>query len=118
MKALVVIPTYNEIESLPQVLDGVREHAPQADVLVVDDGSPDGTGTLADSRAEQDDHIHVLHRTEKNGLGPAYMAGFSWALASGYELICEMDADGSHRPQDLALLIAPKIGRASCRERV
>ncbi|WP_128772328.1 polyprenol monophosphomannose synthase [Actinomyces oricola] len=105
MKALVVIPTYNEIESLPQVLDGVREHAPQADVLVVDDGSPDGTGTLADSRAEQDDHIHVLHRTEKNGLGPAYMAGFSWALASGYELICEMDADGSHRPQDLALLI-------------
>ena len=105
MKALVVIPTYNEIESLPTALDRVREHAPEADILVVDDGSPDGTGDYADTRANEDSHIHVLHRSEKNGLGPAYLAGFSWALAAGYELIVEMDADGSHRAEDLALLI-------------
>ncbi|MDU0348973.1 polyprenol monophosphomannose synthase [Actinomyces sp. MRS3W] len=105
MKALVVIPTYNEIETLAGALDGVRREAPAAHVLVVDDDSPDGTGALADARAQADDHIHVLHRSEKNGLGPAYLAGFSWALASGYELICEMDADGSHRPEDLALLL-------------
>ena len=105
MKALVVIPTYNEIESLPTALDRVREHAPEADILVVDDGSPDGTGDYADTRADEDSHIHVLHRSEKNGLGPAYLAGFSWALAAGYELIVEMDADGSHRAEDLALLI-------------
>ncbi|PHP52031.1 polyprenol monophosphomannose synthase [Actinomyces ruminis] len=105
MKALVVIPTYNEIETLAGALDGVRQAAPEAHILVVDDNSPDGTGALADARAQADDHIHVLHRSEKNGLGPAYLAGFSWALASGYELICEMDADGSHRPEDLALLI-------------
>lgn len=105
MQALVVIPTYNEIESLPSALDQVRQHAPAAHILVVDDGSPDGTGDYADSRAAADDHIHVLHRTEKNGLGPAYLAGFSWALAGGYELIVEMDADGSHRAEDLALLI-------------
>ena len=83
MKALVVIPTYNEIESLPTALDRVREHAPEADILVVDDGSPDGTGDYADTRADEDSHIHVLHRSEKNGLGPAYLAGFSWALAAG-----------------------------------
>ena len=77
MKALVVIPTYNEIESLPVALDRVREHAPEADILVVDDGSPDGTGDYADTRANEDAHIHVLHRSEKNGLGPAYLAGFS-----------------------------------------
>ena len=105
VKALVVIPTYNEIESLPTALDRVREHAPEADILVVDDGSPDGTGDYADTRADEDSHIHVLHRSEKNGLGPAYLAGFSWALAAGYELIIEMDADGSHRAEDLALLI-------------
>lgn len=105
MKALVVIPTYNEIETLPGALDRVRAAVPAAHVLVVDDASPDGTGELADRRAEADDHVHVLHRKEKNGLGPAYLAGFSWALASGFELVCEMDADGSHRAEDLALLI-------------
>ena len=105
MKTLVVIPTYNEIETLPGALDRLRAAAPNAHVLVVDDNSPDGTGGLAERRASADDHIHVLHRSEKNGLGPAYLAGFSWALASGYELICEMDADGSHRAEDLALLI-------------
>ncbi|MDO4243312.1 MAG: polyprenol monophosphomannose synthase [Actinomyces sp.] len=105
MKSLVVIPTYNEIESLPGALDRLRAAAPEAHVLVVDDNSPDGTGALADTRAAEDDHVHVLHRAEKNGLGPAYLAGFSWGLASGYELVCEMDADGSHRAEDLALVI-------------
>ncbi|GGO97831.1 polyprenol monophosphomannose synthase [Actinomyces gaoshouyii] len=105
MKALVVTPTYNEIESLPVALDRVREHAPAVDILVVDDNSPDGTGDLADGRAAADEQIHVLHRTEKNGLGPAYLAGFSWGLGAGYELLVEMDADGSHRAEDLALLI-------------
>ena len=105
MKVLVVIPTYNEIESLPGALDRVRAAVPEANILVVDDSSPDGTGALADSRAGEDERIHVLHRKEKNGLGPAYLAGFSWALASGYELIVEMDADGSHRAEDLALLV-------------
>ena len=105
MKALVVIPTYNEIESLPGALDRVRAAVPTAHVLVVDDSSPDGTGELADERAAADDQVHVLHRSEKNGLGPAYLAGFSWALDNDYELIIEMDADGSHRAEDLALLV-------------
>lgn len=105
MKVLVVIPTYNEIESLPGALDRVRAAVPEANILIVDDSSPDGTGALADSRADGDERIHVLHRKEKNGLGPAYLAGFSWALAGGYELIVEMDADGSHRAEDLALLV-------------
>lgn len=105
MRTVVVIPTYNEIESLPGALDRVRHAAPAAHVLVVDDSSPDGTGQLADQRAAEDDHVHVLHRAEKNGLGPAYLAGFSWALAQGFELVVEMDADGSHRAEDLALLI-------------
>lgn len=105
MRTVVVIPTYNEIESLPGVLDQVRQEVPDAHVLVVDDSSPDGTGQLADQRAGADDHVHVLHRAEKNGLGPAYLAGFAWALAQGYELVVEMDADGSHRAADLALLV-------------
>ena len=105
MKTLVIIPTYNEIDSLPRALDRVRNAAPEAHILVVDDGSPDGTGRLADARAQVDDRVHVLYRTEKNGLGPAYLAGFSWGLDAAYELICEMDADGSHRAEDLALLI-------------
>ncbi|WP_067781157.1 polyprenol monophosphomannose synthase [Actinomyces vulturis] len=105
MKSIVVVPTYNEIDNIDTVLNRVRAHAPSSDILVVDDNSPDGTGIVADRRAEDDSHIHVLHREEKNGLGPAYLAGFTWALDHGYELIVEMDADGSHRPQDVALLI-------------
>ncbi|MCL3778191.1 MULTISPECIES: polyprenol monophosphomannose synthase [unclassified Actinomyces] len=105
MRTVVVIPTYNEIESLPGALERVRAAAPQAHVLVVDDSSPDGTGAFADARAAEDDHVHVLHRQEKNGLGPAYLAGFAWALDAGYELVVEMDADGSHRAEDLALLL-------------
>ena len=105
MRSVVLIPTYNEIDSLPTALDRVRSAAVQAHILVIDDNSPDGTGDLADARAQDDDHIHVLHRTEKNGLGPAYLAGFKWALENDFELIIEMDADGSHRAEDLALLI-------------
>lgn len=105
MRTVVVIPTYNEIESLPGALDRVRAAVPAAHVLVVDDSSPDGTGDLADQRAAADDHVHVLHRSQKNGLGPAYLAGFAWALAQGFELVVEMDADGSHRAEDLALLV-------------
>ena len=106
MKTLVIIPTYNEIDSLPRALDRVRNAAPEAHILVVDDGSPDGTGRLADARAQVDDRVHVLHRTEKNGLGPAYLADFSWGLDAAYELICEMDADGSHRPTFLPAMLA------------
>ena len=105
MRTLVVIPTYNELESLPVTLAGIREHAPQAHVLVVDDSSPDGTGQKADELSAADENIHVLHRMEKNGLGPAYLAGFQWGMDQGFELLVEMDADGSHRAQDLALLL-------------
>ena len=105
MRVLVVIPTYNELGSLPLTLDRLRAAVPTADVLVVDDGSPDGTGELADSRAAADSSIQVMHRTEKRGLGPAYLAGFSWALEHGYEVIVEMDADGSHRAVDLPAIL-------------
>ena len=108
----VVIPTYNEIESLPTALDRVREHAPEADILVVDDGSPDGTGDYADTRADEDSHIHVLHRSEKNGLGPAYLAGFAWGLERGYEVLVEMDADGSHPPERLPAMLEAVDGGA------
>ena len=101
MTTLIIIPTFNEIESLPRQLEGVRLAAPDAHVLVVDDGSPDGTGEWADSRATEDDHLHVMRRTAKQGLGAAYRAGFAWALDRDYDVVVEMDADGSHRPEDL-----------------
>ena len=104
MRAVVVIPTYNEAASLRRVVETVRGSA-RAHVLVVDDDSPDGTGELADWLAERDYGVHVLHRPAKSGLGPAYRAGFAWALASGYEAIGEMDADGSHDPGDVARLL-------------
>ncbi len=103
---LVCIPTYNEAESLPDVLEGIRRHCPEVDVLVLDDASPDGTGALADGFAERDPHVHVMHRPGKSGLGAAYLAGFAWALDGGYDVIVEMDADGSHRPEDLPALLA------------
>jgi dolichol-phosphate mannosyltransferase len=95
------MPTYNERQNLEIMAGRIRESTPDADLLVVDDNSPDGTGDLADKLAETDSHVHVMHRTEKAGLGRAYVAGFSWALEQGYDVICEMDADGSHRPEDL-----------------
>ncbi len=102
---LVVIPTYNEIENLPRILDAVREALPGGHILVVDDNSPDGTGALADERAAADDHIHVLHRAGKEGLGKAYLAGFEWALARDYTHVFEMDADFSHPPEMLPVML-------------
>ena len=105
MRTLVITPTYNEIESLPVTVADILQHAPHTHILIVDDNSPDGTGTLADTLAE-DERIHVLHRTSKTGLGGAYIAGFLWGLEHGYDVLCEMDADGSHRGRDLPLLLA------------
>ena len=111
-RALVVVPTYNERESLPGALERLAEHVPDADVLVVDDGSPDGTADLAEKLSEADapvrgrTAVHVMRRTAKEGLGPAYLAGFAWALDRDYDVVVEMDADGSHRAQDLPKLLA------------
>jgi dolichol-phosphate mannosyltransferase len=106
----VIIPTYNESENVEDIVDRVRQAEPAADVLVVDDNSPDGTGKLADAIASADDHIHVLHRAGKEGLGAAYLAGFAWGLERGYGVLVEMDADGSHRPEDLPRLLAALTG--------
>ena len=100
-RALVVVPTYNERENLPQIVPAILAQDPRLEVLVVDDGSPDGTGQLADGMAAADPRVHVLHRTAKEGLGRAYLAGFSWALPKGYDYIFEMDADFSHDPKTL-----------------
>jgi len=105
LNVLVIIPTFNERQNLPRILDRVRTAVPSASVLVVDDGSPDGTGAIADERAAADAVISVLHRTEKNGLGPAYFAGFEWGLQRGFEVLVEMDADGSHAPEQLPRLL-------------
>ncbi|WNM25813.1 polyprenol monophosphomannose synthase [Demequina capsici] len=106
VSTLVIIPTYNERESLPVQISGVRAYAPDVDILVVDDSSPDGTGEWADEAALADPHVNVLHRPGKQGLGVAYRAGFAWGLEHGYELLVEMDADGSHQPRDLPRLLA------------
>ena len=103
---LVVIPTYDERENLEWIVGRVRRAVPEVDVLVVDDGSPDGTGELADRLAAEDPQVSVLHRTEKAGLGAAYLHGFRVALERGYDVVGEMDADGSHQPEQLPLLLA------------
>jgi dolichol-phosphate mannosyltransferase len=100
-----VMPTYNERQNIETMAGRIRESTPDADLLVVDDNSPDGTGDLAEKLAETDQHVHVMHRTEKAGLGKAYIAGFTWALEHGYDIVVEMDADGSHRPEDLPRLL-------------
>ena len=105
MRVLTIIPTYNEIESLPLTLGRLRDAVPESDVLVVDDASPDGTGDWADARAAEDPSVHVLHRTTKDGLGGAYIAGFRWGLERGYDVLVEMDADGSHQPEQLPRLL-------------
>ncbi len=102
---LVVIPTYDERENLAPVVARLHDALPEAHVLVVDDDSPDGTGDIADELAAADGRIHVLHRTDKAGLGAAYLAGFDWALRSGYQVVVEMDADGSHPPEQLPQLV-------------
>ena len=105
-RVLVVIPTYDERENLEWIVGRVRSAVPEVDVLVVDDGSPDGTGELADRLAAADPQVSVLHRTEKAGLGAAYLHGFRVALERGYDVVGEMDADGSHQPEQLPLLLA------------
>lgn len=102
---LVVIPTYNERENLESIVDRLRVAQPDVAVLVVDDGSPDGTGAIADAIASEDERVHVLHRSGKAGLGAAYLAGFAWGLERGYGVLVEMDADGSHRPEELHRLL-------------
>jgi dolichol-phosphate mannosyltransferase len=102
---LVVVPTYNERENLGPILARLHGALPEAHALVVDDGSPDGTGQLADELAAANERIHVMHRTEKAGLGAAYVAGFRWGLAKEYATIVEMDADGSHAPEDLPRIL-------------
>jgi dolichol-phosphate mannosyltransferase len=103
---IVIMPTYNEAETLPGMVSRIRSAVPGAELLIVDDSSPDGTGALADAMSYADPAVHVLHRTAKQGLGPAYLAGFSWALRHGHDLIVQSDADGSHRPEDLPALLA------------
>ncbi|MGY1835894.1 polyprenol monophosphomannose synthase [Blastococcus sp. SYSU DS0510] len=104
-RVLVVIPTYNEVENLARVLDRLHASVPDAHALVVDDASPDGTGAVADARAAADPRVHVLHRSAKAGLGRAYVAGFRWARERGYDVLVEMDADGSHPPEQLPDLL-------------
>jgi dolichol-phosphate mannosyltransferase len=102
---LVIIPTYNESENIERIVSRVLATVPEAHVLVVDDASPDGTGKLADALADADPRVHVLHRQEKLGLGAAYVAGFEWGLDRSYRVLVEMDADGSHAPEQLPRLL-------------
>jgi dolichol-phosphate mannosyltransferase len=104
-RVLVVVPTYNEAENVERIVTRVRSAVPSADVLVVDDASPDGTGKIADVLAAADGQINVLHRRGKEGLGAAYIAGFEWGLGRDYGVFVEMDADGSHAPEELPRLL-------------
>lgn len=104
-RVLVVTPTYNEAENLRIHVGRVRAAVPAVDLLIADDGSPDGTGAIADELAGADAQVHVLHRSAKQGLGAAYVAGFGWARERGYDVVVEMDADGSHAPEQLSLLL-------------
>lgn len=105
LRALVVIPTYDEIDNVGRIVPAALERKGVAGVLVVDDNSPDGTGNAADEIAARDPRVHVLHRAGKGGLGKAYLAGFAWGLERDYDLIVEMDADFSHRPEDLEAIL-------------
>jgi dolichol-phosphate mannosyltransferase len=102
---LVIIPTYDERENIERIVERVFESVPAAHVLVVDDGSPDGTGKIVDEMVGDEPRLHVLHRGGKAGLGAAYIAGFDWGLAAGYDVLVEMDADGSHSPEQLPRLL-------------
>jgi dolichol-phosphate mannosyltransferase len=104
-RILVIVPTYNEAENVEPIVGRIRAAVPEADVLVADDNSPDGTGELADKLAASDDQVHVLHRKGKEGLGAAYIAGFHWGLGRGYGVLVEHDADGSHQPEQLHRLL-------------
>lgn len=104
-RPLVIVPTYNERDNIETIVDRLFVAVPSAHLLIVDDGSPDGTGDLADKLAEKDSRVDVMHRCRKSGLGAAYLAGFDWALARDYDAVVEMDADGSHAPEELSLLL-------------
>ncbi|GAA4633805.1 polyprenol monophosphomannose synthase [Actinoallomurus vinaceus] len=105
-RVLVIIPTYNERENIESIVGRVRAAVPEADILVADDNSPDGTGKIADGLAADDERIHVLHRAGKEGLGAAYIAGFHWGIDHGFDVLVEMDADGSHQPEELPRLLS------------
>jgi dolichol-phosphate mannosyltransferase len=102
---LVIVPTYNERESLPVIVAGIRKAESDVDILIADDNSPDGTGEVADRLSSNDSSIQVLHRSAKAGLGAAYLDAFGWAKSRGYDVVVEMDADGSHRPVDLTKIL-------------
>ncbi|GAA4600965.1 polyprenol monophosphomannose synthase [Actinoallomurus liliacearum] len=105
-RVLVIIPTYNERENIESIVARVRTAVPEADILVADDNSPDGTGKIADGLAADDERVHVLHRAGKEGLGAAYIAGFHWGMDHGFDVLVEMDADGSHQPEELGRLLS------------
>lgn len=105
MKFLVMMPTYNEIETLQHSVESLLSELPAAQVVIIDDSSPDGTGDLADRLSEADERISVIHRPVKQGLGAAYGAGVAWGLEQGFDYLVQMDADGSHRPADLAKML-------------
>ena len=102
---LVIVPTYNEADNIPRIVPQILEQDPRIDVLVVDDDSPDGTGALADDLSNKSERVHVLHRSGKQGIGPAYLEGFEWGLERDYALFFEMDADFSHRPSAIPRFI-------------
>ena len=106
MKSLICMPTYNEAENIGPIVEAIHARVPEVDVLVIDDGSPDGTGEIADRMAAADRRVHVLHREGKQGLGRAYIAGFRWGMERGYDALVEMDADFSHRPEHLPTMLA------------
>ncbi|MER7664972.1 MULTISPECIES: polyprenol monophosphomannose synthase [unclassified Streptomyces] len=109
-RSLVIIPTYNEAENIKAIVSRVREAVPDVDILVADDNSPDGTGKIADELAGHDEQVHVLHRKGKEGLGAAYLAGFAWGMEHDYGVLIEMDADGSHQPEELPRLLTALKG--------
>ena len=109
-RVLVIVPTYNERDNVESIIERIVGSVPDANVLIVDDGSPDGTGKIANELAASDARVHVLHRTTKAGLGAAYIAGFGWGLERDYDVLVEMDADGSHAPEQLPLLLGALSG--------
>jgi len=109
-RVLVVVPTYNEKDNLASAIARITASVPTAEILVVDDNSPDGTGLIADRHALVDPRVHVLHRAAKEGLGAAYLEAFAWALDRGYDVVVECDADGSHQPEELPRLLAALAG--------
>ncbi|HET7327214.1 MAG TPA: polyprenol monophosphomannose synthase [Nocardioidaceae bacterium] len=106
-QTLVLVPTYNEAGNIRSTVERLRAAVPSAQVLVIDDNSPDGTGDIADRLAARDAHVEVLHRAGKGGLGLAYLAGFDWGIRRGYDVLVQMDADGSHLPEQLPGLLGP-----------